>query len=187
MEFINKIRLTIEGLEQRDLYKYLTIVLSILMLLLGFVIYRYYSKVGDLRRKINAVNDVREENVRGILKRMNNVAQQRKQVNDILAKEKDFKIAGYFTTLLKRQKLTNNMVEDSTSEVVLNNKYKEIILKARFVNMTMQKLCFLLDAIEKKERVYNKNLEIIRSTKTPGTIDVNMTIATLQPNLEVGR
>ena len=187
MEIINRLRLAIEELDRRDFYKYLIIVLSIVLLLVGFFVFRYYRNSSNLRTRIEDVNEIREDRVRSILRRMDNVERQRKQVNDILAKEKDFKIAGYFDKLLSAQGLVDNSTERSTSTIELDKEYREVILRARFVEMTMKQLCELLDAIEKKERVYAKSLEIIRSTKTPETIDVNMTIATLQPKLKRGK
>lgn len=187
MEIVNKLRLAIEGLERKDFYKYLVIILAIILLLIGFFVFRYYRTSGDLRSRIDDVNEIREERVRSILRRMDSVERQRRQVNDILAKEKDFLIAGYFDNLVSQQGLVDNSTEKSPSVIELGNDYREVVLRARFVGMTTKQLCELLDAIEKKERVYAKSLEIIRSTKTPETIDVNMTIATLQPKLKRGR
>lgn len=187
MEIVNRLRLAIEGLERKDFYKYLIIVLAVVFFLVGFFVFRFYRNMSALRIRIDDVNEIREEKVRSILKRMDSVERQRKQVNDILAKEKDFLIAGYFDDLLSQQRLVDNRTEESTSIIELGNDYREVVLRARFVGMTMKQLCELLDAIEKKERVYAKSLEIIRSTKTPETIDVNMTIATLQPKRKGGR
>jgi hypothetical protein len=50
--------------------------------------------------------------------------------------------------------------------------------------MSTQELATLLNEIEHKERVYTKSLDITQS-KTPRTIDVTLTIATLQPKEEL--
>jgi hypothetical protein len=45
--------------------------------------------------------------------------------------------------------------------------------------MNMQNLVELLYAIEQKQRIYIKRLEIERSKKQPSSIDVQLAIATL--------
>jgi len=187
MEFINKLRLKIEGLERKDFYKYLIIVLVVMVTVMGFFLFRYYSNVWSLRDRLEDINETREVTVKSILKRMNKVEQQRKHVNDVLAKEKDFKISWYFNDLLKKQNLLDKKMTERSSEVTLSNNYTELILTAQLSGMNMRELCELLEKIEKNERVYAKSLEIIRSTKAPKTIEVNVTIATLQPKLKAGK
>lgn len=187
MEFMNKLRFALEGLESKDFYKYLIIIITLVVALMGGMTYWHYSTMSDLRIRLNDVNDIREKQVRSLIKRMKNVKQQRGRVKEILAKEQDFKIAGYFNDVLAQQGLLDELTESSTSEVEMSNDNIEISLRARFAAMTMKQLCELLDVLEKKERIYAKSLEIVKSVKTPETIDVNMTIATLQPKLKRGR
>ena len=186
MELMNKLRLFIEGMEEREFYRYMIILLGLIVLMAGFLVFRYYKKVGALEGRIEYVNDEREEKVQSILQRMHVVSQQRKHVNDILAKDKEFRIAGYFDELLKKLGLFDKRTAQSSSEVVLGPEYSEIMLRASFVGLNMRQLTELLEKIEKNERVYEKSLEIIRSTRTPKTIDVNLTIATLEPRLRAG-
>ena len=187
MEIINKLRGVLDGLESKDFYKYLIIIVTVLTLALAGMLYWHYSTMSDLRTRLNDINDMREKQVRSIIKRMNIVKQQRGKVKGILAQEQDFKIAGYFNDVLGQMGLLDYLTESSTSEVEMNNDNIEISLRARFSAITIKQLCELLDTLEKKERIYAKNLEIIKSVKTPETIDVNMTIATLQPKLKRGR
>ena len=184
MEIINRLRLAIEGLEQKDFYKYLIVVVACIIVLFSVFIFWHYSKVGSLTQRIEEVNEEREDKVRSILERKNVVEQQRKMINSILSKQKDFKIAGYFSELLGKLNLT--ATEQRTSEVELSNDYEEVQLTARFVKLKMKQLCDLLQEIEQKQRVYAKSLEIIRSNKDPKTIEVNLVIATLQPKLRAG-
>ena len=50
--------------------------------------------------------------------------------------------------------------------------------------MTMKDLTELLKEVEQNKRVFAKELEIIASKKTANTIDVNFTIATLEPQMQ---
>jgi len=187
MEMVNKLRLSMEGLERKDFYKYMTIVLGIVIILISLFVFWYYRKVNFLMMQIEDINEVREQRVRDVLRRMDSVKKQRGHVNAILKKEKDFKIAGYFKELVTKHHLSDNKVEDRSSTVELGNAYQEAVLSATFANITMKQLTELLKDIEEKERVYAKSLEIKKSTKTPKTIDVNITIATLQLKTKVGK
>lgn len=181
MELVNKLRLALEGLDRKDFYKHLIIVFVLMAALMGFMVYWHVSSMSDLRVRIDSVNETREKTVRSLLKRMAQVQQQRGRVKDILAKEPNFKIAGYFNEVLMQQGLIDFRTEENVSEVDMGNDNTEISLRARFSAITMKQLCELLDVIEKKERIYAKNLEITKSVKMPESIDVNLTVATLQP------
>jgi len=179
MELINKLRLIIEGLEQKDFFKYLVVLLIFIVLLTGTILFWHYNKISGLRESLEELNDVREDTVLPILRRMDTVSLQKKQVNAILAKDKDFKIGDYLNKLLRKQGLTFNSITPST--VDLGNSYNEVFAKVQLSEMDMRQLCEFLETIEKNERVYAKDLEIIKSKKNPGTIDVNVTVATLEP------
>ncbi len=47
--------------------------------------------------------------------------------------------------------------------------------------MNMRELSELLNVLEQNKRVYTKELEVQKSRKSPRAIEVQLTIATLQP------
>ena len=111
------------------------------------------------------------------------VKKQRQDVNTLLEKDKDFRIKGYFNDLLEYLNISGNKIKSEISEEDLDNEYTEIKLEAHLINLNTRDLCNLLNEIEKSERVYTKELEIFHFPKKPTTIEVNLTIATLQPKL----
>jgi len=181
MEFFNKIRGKIQGLEEKEFKKYILIFLGSLVVLVSLFIFRYYRKVGSLERKIEDINDERSTEVRTILNRAKDVKKRREEVNKLLKEEEGFKIVGYFDALQKNMRLSAAEVNSSQKE--LEGDYRESELDARFVGISMQQLCELLQEIDKKKRIYTKKLEIKKSKK-PKAIDVILTIATLQPKTE---
>ena len=189
MEMVNKLRLAMEGLERKDFYKYMAIVFGIIMVLIFLFVFWYYSKVGSLMLQIEDINDIREQKVRIILGKKDSVEKQREQVRAILAKEKGFRIADYFKKLVTRHNLSDNKIQEMPPIVGSSGTvYREVVLSAKFANMTMKQLTGFLEEIEKTERVYAKSLDIRRSKKTPKTIEVDITIATLQqPEIKAGK
>ena len=149
----------------------------------GIIIYRYYSSVSTLKKKIVYINNKRRE-VKELLERYEIVKQQQEEVDVLLAKDKDFKIGGYFNTVMKQVGVEKNKTrEPETSSEELDNEYTEIKLYASFSNINTQKLTELLDTLEQNERIYTKELEIYKPNQGP-TINVNLLIATLEPKIE---
>jgi len=181
MELFNKIKNFIAHLEQKEFYKYSGILLGVLLALVMAILYYNYSRVNFWKKQINKINDEREE-IRTILEKDQQVLSQRAEVNTMLTEIPDFKIDGYFTTLVG--KLGFIGAQKPTTEVRSSDRedpeYQEVLLTARFDTMNMKQLSELLDEIEQNGRIYTKDLEIIKSKKTPDAIMVNLTIATLQ-------
>jgi len=183
MEFLNKIRDFVQDLEEKDFYKYLGITLLVFVAILSFMVYRYYSNVNyykDLIEGGEGINEQREELV-NILKRSAVVKRQKKEVDEILKKEEDFKIIGYFNDLLKKLKLSSYKKDENVMQKELDENYKMSELNARLVSMDMKQLCELLKELEDKKRINIKSLEIKRSQKKKGAIDVDIIISTLLP------
>ena len=106
---------------------------------------------------------------------------EQKQVNAVLAKDPNFKIADYFDKLLGTLGLSQKSVTAKPSPGLEREEYREKILNTTFEQMNMQELCELLKALEESQRIFIKELTITRSKKVSDTIDVTLIIATLQP------
>jgi len=157
------------------------ILFLVLVLVMGFFVFRFYRNVNYYQSRIDEINEVREDTVRDILDRSKDVEKRRKEVNAILAKEEDFKIIEYFTKLLQKLGLGKADEIIPTERVLAGMKYNENEITARLTGITTQGLCQLLDQLEKNKRINIKELEIKKSLKTPKAIDITIKIATLQP------
>ncbi len=183
MEFLNKIQTYIDGLDSQRFYQYSLILIGIITLTLGIIMIQYYRNVNKLKITIATINASREK-VRTILDKVQHVKREQKAVDEMLKKEPDFKIVSYFEDVLNKLGLSNKKAKLEPALSSREGRYQESTLNARFVDMSMKEVAELLQELEKNKRVFPKELEITASRKTPNTIDVNLTIATLEPRLE---
>ncbi|MFC1842437.1 hypothetical protein ACFLYU_02150 [Candidatus Dependentiae bacterium] len=180
MEFLRKIRDFIQDLEEKDFYKYLGIALAVLVLVLSFMVYRYYSNVSSYTREIEEINDLRSGQVRDILTRFEIVKKQREEANEMLKKELDFKIKGYFDKLLKKLNLKEYQKEEGrVIQKDISDEYSESEFSVRLDGMDMKQLCELLKELEATPRIKINLLEIRRAKKKSDAIDVDLTLSTL--------
>lgn len=119
-----------------------------------------------------------------LVERYELVQKQQAEVANILNADKNFKIAGYFNGLLQQLNITEKKTRDpETSFEELENGYQEIKLYAALNQLTIKQLVDLLDALEQKNRIYLKDLEMYKPEQEK-YININLTIATLEPKSE---
>jgi len=169
----------IKNNDQKQLYRYFALFLGILTAILAIILYIHFSSVSTLRKKIKRINTQREM-TRTILEHHERVIQQKIHVDEILEKDKNFKIKQYLPAVIQELGLTSyNTKIGEVLDDDLNNGYREERLDAYFSGMSMRTIVDLLDTLEKNERIYIKELSITKSLKA-STLDVTLVIATLQ-------
>jgi hypothetical protein len=181
MNIIDKVQEFLDSLDKQRFYAYIGGAISVIALILGLLVYRFYANVWDYRRQLRLTNDLRSE-IQTLLEKAARVKNQQKDVNEMLQADPNFKIAGYFQGVLARLGLTNK--EESNTVATQERgeqEYNESVLTAKFIDMTMQELSELLNVLERNKRIYTKSLEIQKSRKSNRTIEVQLIIATLQP------
>lgn len=181
MKIFDIINNYIANLDQKNFNKYLLIYLSGLCILCLGSVYYYYTSIKYWKKQLNEINVTRDE-VKVVLDRDELVQKQREEVNALLSDMPDFKIGEYFSDLISKFGLTQNIVTSPSITYADrgDKEYREVLLTTQFDMMNMKQLTELLNEIEQNKRIYTKELEIIKSKKTPNTIEVNLTIATLQ-------
>jgi hypothetical protein len=165
---------------KKQRYTWISAFVGICFLIISLMLYNLVSRTHGWEQKMVAINKLREE-TRTILARHEQMQQQKNKVNEILEKEKNFKIKEFFITLLQNVRLTpylSKQAEVSEPREVTND-YEEISLTAQLSGVTMQQLVELLSKIEETERVYTKEIVINKSPTSP-TLEVSLVIATLQ-------
>lgn len=178
IEIINTIQSFIDELEQQQFYYYTAGFLGVLVLLTAGLVYYNYSMSSTLSGDIAELNEEREDTIQKLLSKARRLQKEQSEIDAMLAESQDFKIGGYFEGV--RNKLGLRPSVESTAQADREDNYRESSLKARFDEITMKQVLELLQELEQMERIYTKELEI-RKSKTPGTIDADITIATLQP------
>lgn len=185
MEIIEKIYAYISDLEERRFYQYIIGFLCVIGLLMLLAMFQYYRSVRHLKSNIAQINEIREE-ARSILNRGQIVEKEQREIDAIIAKEEHFKIGQYLEELLAKMGLSNKKDSLDFTYPAREGKYRESVLTARFSGMSMKELTELLQEVELNRRVFTKELEITASQKTPNSIDVRLTIATLEPKPKEG-
>ncbi|HSC24915.1 MAG TPA: hypothetical protein VLB80_01700 [Candidatus Babeliales bacterium] len=185
MMFLEPIKVFINKTDSKKFFNYIIGYLVVCVLLFTLGIFYYYKSISALQKKIKNINSLREEEVLAILETAVLVKQQRSMVEETLAKDVDFKIAGYFKNLLVKLAIKDKEVAEETSTIDLEENYRKSELNAKFENMTMKELTGLLQEIEQNSRIAANRIEITRSKKKPKTIDVSLTISTLLPKIEI--
>ena len=180
MKLTNQLYDRIQATEPKEFQQYLLIFLGISFLLCTGISFQLYRTTSALSKRIIEINDEREETVQEILEYSADVKHQQEELNRILSEELDFKIAGYFNKLLEGLGITDKQVSIETpSQVRIDDTYRESILRAKFDTMNMREVTELLQRLEKNKRISTKQLEIVTSSKQPGTLQVQLTIATM--------
>jgi hypothetical protein len=176
-----RIRNFLKNLDMPEIYKYTGILLGAVALILGLILWNYYSGVQTLQKRLIAVNKQRTE-TRQLLEKNEQVLQQQAHVDAVLDRDKNFKIKEYFMAIVQKLGLSSLISKDADiSANTLVNDYTEIKLDVGLSGMNMQQLVDLLYNIEQNERVYTKELKITKSLRS-ATIDVSLVIATFEAN-----
>jgi len=176
MEALEKVSAFIENLETRTFYKYLGIIIAVVLLLAGGIAFRYYRKITALDEKLAQVNEEREK-VQEVLTKLESVQRQRASIDQILNEKETFYLVEYLQNLMNKLGI-KNFKADRPKDTPLDERYTESELNVEFSQMDMQQLTRLLEEISFNKRIYTKTLEITKSAKQP-KIEVKLTIGTL--------
>lgn len=180
MSFTESIRNFFTSKSHRELYIYYGAFLGILILVSGIIVYTHFTTITRLSAELKKVNKQRTVTQEILLKNKEVLAQQ-EAVKAILAEEPNFYIGQYFTELLRSQNLQSNLTkEPERSDSDIGNGFTEHKLAVTFSRLNMKLLTELLYKIEQNQRVYTKELKIIKNIKD-GLLDVTLIIATLEP------
>jgi hypothetical protein len=174
----------LDNLDTKDFFKYIGIAVAVIFLCESFIVYRFYSNISYYKKQIQALNIQREE-IGELLEKAALIKEQKQEVNAILEADPNFKIEGYFIKVLELLGLSNKQVSTSvTTQERGEQNYNESILTAKFTDINMKELSELLNVFEQNKRIYTKSLEIQKSRKSPRTLEVQLTIATLKLRTE---
>jgi len=181
MELIEQIKQKIQSLDEKEFLTYLLGTIGTVTVVVFFMLFFFYRRTTFLKKHIQRVNTTRED-VRKILDKYEIIEQKQKAIDQRLEENKNFKIRGYFESLLSELDLTNKKSSElETTKTEQDTKYIETTLTASLGDMSMKQTCQLLDKLEQNRIIYTKELEIAASKKRRQKVSIQITIATLQP------
>lgn len=184
MSFVDSIRIFLSTKTKQELYIYYGIFISIFVCICGIIIYAHFATITRLTLELKAVNKQRTVTQELLIKNKEVLAQQ-DAVKTILAEDPSFYIGKYFKDLINTQNIQANLTkEPERSESDVGNGFIEHKLAVTFSKLNMKLLTELLFKIEQNQRVYTKELKMIKNIKD-GLLDVTLIIATLEPQKTV--
>lgn len=172
----------IQSLDQRQWHRFLALVLALVLVLSSSIIYFYYRRINAQKQALFVLNDERET-VKRILSRARAVQKQRAAVNAMLKEDPDFKLGAFIRDLLAKLGLNDKQyfVAERYSSSERDDNFRESVRTLELSGLNMKQLTQLLEAIEQKERVYVKELDITKPKPNVRAINVVITVGTLQP------
>ncbi|MFA6527572.1 MAG: hypothetical protein WCT20_04065 [Candidatus Babeliales bacterium] len=174
MEVLVKLVAFIQQMGKKEFERYLGITLGSVIVLTGIIIYSIHCKSEDLIDRMKRT-DIFAQKISTILTTYEKMKTEEDKYQNMIEKHKDFTLNGTFEQLCREQNITPEPGWVSRTDSI-NEKFDEISLPATFKGLTTEKLVNFLDALDKKELIYVKEVKI----KNTGSkqISCEITIAT---------
>lgn len=183
MTFLNQIIDLIKQADDSELLKYFSLSLGIFLVLLGGLLYFHYDQVSWHTKQLRNLDKERTK-TRTILRDTKIVKAQQKEVEDILAQDKDFRIGQAYQSIIQKSKLGSKIVDKKptprTGDTVSDK--TELQITSTLRGLSMKEVTDFLLLIAQVPQLYTKDITI---KKIPGrpTVDVDITVATLEQSL----
>jgi len=164
--------------------RYFAIGAGVLALInIALMVYGHHA-TNNVIKEVANINKMRRQ-AQQILQKNVLVEQKKQEVESILTKDPSFKIKEFFDQTIEDTHLASKSTKEPEigSARNLNNGYNEIKLEASFSEVTMQDITELILALEKNPRIFTKDLIMSRNKNNTKSLDVTITIATLQPTV----
>lgn len=174
IEALRKIAGTIQDLDARQLQKYIIISLAGAALCSCFALYYIHQKNEELITQIKQMRTLSGK-LMNIFENNRNMIKEELRIKELLDKNRDFTMKGFFEQFCREQNLIPEQGWDTRTEQV-SEKFDEVTLPATFKQQTTESIVKVLDALEKKDIVYIKELDV--RNDGPGKIAVTITLAT---------
>lgn len=171
----------IQSLNQKEIIRVISAYSILYMILIGILLYRHHSMITDMHNKIHLLNKARKD-IQSIVTEYEHIKSKQNDVDQLLAKDKNFYLQKYYQETIASVNITNQTVSNLISQTWPNG-YTEESLQINVLQITMQKLCEFLQALQGNSRVFVKNLDITKAN-VPKKINVTLSIATLKPVAE---
>jgi hypothetical protein len=176
MNFLEKLAKQIKITKEKDLRKYLFLIIACIFTITAVITYIIYNKNVELVTKMKSLDRLILKTNR-ILADNNAIEKKEQSIKKLIQYNKNFDIREYFEQFCKDQKIKIPLEDwDSKIQPVEgSDEFNEVILEAKFKNQTTEKLIHIIQELNKKQIVYIKALELENTGKK--TININVTLA----------
>jgi|688.fasta_scaffold512777_2 hypothetical protein len=174
MEALNKIIAYIETLDRRHFRLHVLGFMVGIVTISAGLLYTIQSKKEALIQRLQVLNNLAIK-ANEIIATNTSITKDEQRLKELLMQKRGFSIQAFFEQFCREQNV-NPEAGWATKQERVSDIFDEIVLTAQFKNLTSDKLVKLLDALNKEEIVYLKDLQI---KSTPNKkISVSMTMAT---------
>ncbi|MBA2307143.1 hypothetical protein H0W26_03365 [Candidatus Dependentiae bacterium] len=179
MEWLDKFREYVRNLENRDLYKNLGIFFGCLLLILAVPFYLHYRRVQRYTADLRTLDKLRAE-TKKIIAGQKTVTAQKEKVDELLAQNKNFRIAEAYQTIVQKLGLLPKLKDPISPTIgeTISEKI-EVTVTSHFTGITMKNVTDLLSQIAAAPQLYTKEV-VIKKTPNAHAVDVDITVATLE-------
>jgi len=140
--------------------------LAAVTLLLGGMIYMFYMSTATQIQRAHSIIKLATK-AEKIVADNRGITQEEERIADILEKNRDFNIKSFFEQFTREHNVTPEPNwATTTNPIEGNEKFEEVMLPATFKHQTTKTLVTLLDALDKKEIVYLKEINIVKEGQT---------------------
>lgn len=158
MKILKDLSTHIQALSPKQLHNYLIIFVSGIIIAVIGVAYTTYSKSDALVKRIKKLEGLANRSASVIIEHKRLMAEQ-DRLQELFTQDQKFDIKIFFEEFCKEQSVSPLKGWNTASKDVTPN-VSEITLSASFKGLAMEKLVRILDALEKKEIIYVKDLSI---------------------------
>lgn len=168
----------IQGLNHKEIIRFLCVYIIGFMFLVGFLLYRHFNIIAGAEQKIKLLNKGRQD-IQIILTEYDQIKSKKNEVDHLLTEDKNFYLLKYYQDTISSVKIENQISPSLVSGPGPVG-YTEESIQVNLNQITMKQLCEFLQALQAKPRVSIKNLDILKGN-VEKKINVNMSISTLKP------
>ncbi len=176
---LDSLRDVVKYSEPKELAKYLGIFAGVFCLVFGLLIFMHYRRVNWYTGQLKQLDAMRKQTSQ-ILRDAKLVKAQQQQVEEILSKDKDFRIGEAYQSVVRNVGMAPKLVDTSspTTGESISGK-TEVQITSHLKGLTMKEVTDFLVGIAEIPQLYTKEVTIKR---TPGrqTVDIDITVATLE-------
>ncbi len=162
------------SLDRQTFNKYLIIALSSIFVVLSAMTYFIYTKSNTFTKQIKDIHRLSKE-AKETANDYKKIQIKKNHLLSLLDQEKEFDMKSFFENFYKQQSITPDPKWDTlSSSIIGNEQIKEISLPLKLKDFSTQKLIEVLEALNKKEIVYVKELKIQRDKDKTVAIDLTL-------------
>jgi hypothetical protein len=179
MNVLDSIRDSIKYSESKELAKYMATFASVFCLIFGFLIYLSYRQVNKYNSQLKQLDSWRKQ-TQQILRDAKIVRAQQEEVEEILSKDKDFRIGEAYQSVVRKANLSGKLVDTSlpTTGETISSK-TEVLVTSRLKGLSMKEVTDFLVGIAQVPQMYTKEVTIKRTPGRP-MVDIDIAVATLE-------